>query len=212
MKNNVHLYKKSNILIIGCGGAGLRSAIEAKKKGVDVCIIGKRPKTDAHTVLAAGGVNAALGNLDKEDSWKHHFVDTYLEGYGIGNPTKIEIMAKESPNLVKEIDKWGANFAKLKNGKLDQRFFGAHRYRRTCYSGDFTGLSILKTLLKKVDELNIPIFDNQYVTELLIKDNTCFGVMSFNMNSSKRTVHLADAVILCTGGHTRIWKKSSSEK
>ena len=207
-----HLTKISNVLVIGSGGAGLRSAIEIKKSGLDVCILGKRPKTDAHTVLAAGGINAALGNLDKEDSWEQHFIDTYLEGYGIGDPKKIEIMAKESPFLVEEIDNWGANFAKLKNGKLDQRFFGAHKYRRTCYSGDFTGLSILKTLLKKSDELKIPIYDNQYVTELLIRENTCFGAMSFNMSSAERTVHFADAVILCTGGHTRLWKKSSSRK
>ena len=207
-----HLTQITNVLVIGCGGAGLRSAIEVKKSGLDVCILGKRPKTDAHTVLAAGGINAALGNLDKEDSWEQHFIDTYLEGYGIGDPLKVEIMAKESPSLVKEIDRWGANFAKLKNGELDQRFFGAHKYRRTCYSGDFTGLSILKTLLKKSDELRIPIYDNQYVTELLIKENTCFGAMSFNLSTSERTVHLADAVILCTGGHTRLWKKSSSRK
>ena len=207
-----HLTHISNVLVIGCGGAGLRSAIEIKKSGLDVCILGKRPKTDAHTVLAAGGINAALGNLDKEDSWEQHFIDTYLEGYGIGDPLKVEIMAKESPSLVKEIDKWGANFAKLKNGELDQRFFGAHKYRRTCYSGDFTGLSILKTLLKKSDDLKIPIYDNQYVTELLIRENTCFGAMSFNLSTSERTVHLADAVILCTGGHTRLWKKSSSRK
>ena len=162
--------------------------------------------------MAAGGINAALGNLDKEDSWEQHFIDTYLEGYGIGDPSKIEIMAKESPSLVKEIDKWGANFAKLKNGDLDQRFFGAHKYRRTCYSGDFTGLSILQTLLKKSYDLKIPIYDNQYVTELLIRDKTCFGAMSFNMASSERTVHLSDAVILCTGGHTRLWKKVHLER
>ena len=207
-----HLTEITNVLVVGCGGAGLRAAIEVKKAGLNVFVLGKRPKTDSHTALAAGGINAALGNLDKEDSWHQHFIDTYLEGYKIGDPTKIEIMAKESPALVKEIDRWGANFAKLKNGKLDQRFFGAHKYRRTCFSGDFTGLSILKTLLKKADELNIPIFDNQYVTELLVKDNTCFGAMSFNLMSSRRTVYFADAVILCTGGHTRIWKKSSSRK
>ena len=212
MSYKEHLTQITNVLVIGCGGAGLRSAIEIKKAGLDVYILGKRPKTDAHTVLAAGGINAALGNLDKEDSWEQHFIDTYLEGYGLGDPLKVEIMAKESPSLVKEIDKWGANFAKLKNGELDQRFFGAHKYRRTCYSGDFTGLSILKALLKKSDELKIPIYDNQYVTELLIRENTCFGAMSFNLSTSERTVHFADAVILCTGGHTRLWKKSSSRK
>ena len=207
-----HKIQRTNILVIGCGGAGLRSAIEIKKAGLDVIVLGKRPRTDAHTVLAAGGINAALGNLDKEDSWEQHFVDTFLEGYGIGDPEKIEIMAKEAPDAVKEVDQWGANFAKLKNGELDQRFFGAHKYRRTCYSGDFTGLSILNTLLKKSNDIKVPIHDNQYVTELLISENKCFGALSFNIFSSLRTIYLADAVILCTGGHTRLWKKSSSEK
>ena len=207
-----HLIHKSDVLVIGCGGAGLRAAIAIKEAGLDVYILGKRAKYDSHTVLAAGGINAAFANVDHEDSWEQHFIDTYLEGYGIGDPLKIEIMAKESPSLVEEIEAWGANFAKLKNGKLDQRYFGAHKYRRTCYSGDYTGASILKTLIKKSDELGIPIFDSQYVTELLIKESTCFGAMSFNIRTSERTVHFADAVILCTGGHTRIWKKSSSRR
>ncbi len=212
MTFNRNLTQTSNVLVIGCGGAGLRSAIEVKKAGLDVCILGKRPRTDSHTVLAAGGINAAFGNLDIEDSWEQHFVDTYLEGYGIGDPSKIEIMAKEAPSLVREIDTWGANFAKLENGHFDQRYFGAHKFRRTCYSGDFTGFSILKTLLKKADDLKIPIYDSEYVTDLLIKKDICFGAMSFNTFSAERTIHLADAVILCTGGHTRIWKKSSSRK
>ena len=207
-----HLTQVSNVLVIGCGGAGLRAAIEVKLRGLDVSVLGKRVKTDAHTVLAAGGINAAFGNVDPEDSWEQHFADTYIEGYGLGDPSQIEIMAKESPILVQEIDEWGANFAKLKNGKLDQRFFGAHTYRRTCYSGDYTGLSILKTLLKKAELLKIPIYDNQYVTELLVRDNICFGAMSFDTTTAERTVHLADAIILCTGGHTKIWKKSSSRK
>ncbi len=212
MQNNHHTTQISNVLVIGCGGAGLRAAIEVKIQGLQVSVLGKRIKTDSHTVLAAGGINAAFGNVDPEDSWKQHFADTYIEGYGIGDASQIEIMAKESPSIVKEIDMWGANFEKLKNGNLDQRFFGAHTYRRTCYSGDFTGLSILKTLLKKAEYLKIPIHDNQYVTELLIRDNVCFGAMSFDTTTAERTVHLADAVILCTGGHTRIWEKSSSRK
>ena len=212
MSINKHITQISNVLVIGCGGAGLRAAIEVKLKGLDVQVLGKRPRKDAHTVLAAGGVNAAFGNVDQEDSWEQHFIDTYLEGYGLGDPSQIEIMSKESPFLVKEIDQWGANFAKLKNGNLDQRFFGAHKYRRTCYSGDYTGFSILNTLLKKTEELKIPIFDDQYVTELLVKDKICFGAMSFNTLTSQRYVHLADSVILCTGGHTRLWKKSSSRR
>ncbi|MEM1119886.1 MAG: FAD-dependent oxidoreductase [Bacteroidota bacterium] len=209
IKHNTHI---SSVLVIGTGGAGLRAAIEAKMTGVEVTVLGKRPKEDAHTVLAAGGINAAFGNVDPEDSWEQHFADTMIEGYHISEPRTVELMAKESPELVSEIDEWGANFAKLPNGKLDQRFFGAHSYRRTCYSGDYTGRSILFTLLEKAKELKIPIHDSQYVTELLVKDNTCFGVMTFDIKNGERTVFLADAVVLAAGGHTRIWRKSSSRR
>ena len=209
---NNHTTQISNVLVIGCGGAGLRAAIAVKNSGLQVSVLGKRIKTDAHTVLAAGGINAAFGNLDSEDSWEHHFADTFFEGYGLGDESQIEIMAKEAPELVMEIDKWGANFEKLKNGKLDQRFFGAHTFRRTCYSGDYTGFSILSTLLAKAESLKIPIHDSQYVSEILVKDKVCFGAMSFDIKTGERTLHLSDAVILCTGGHTKIWKKSSSRK
>ena len=210
MINN--LFQINNVLVIGCGGAGLRAAIEAKLNGLQVSILGKRSKNDSHTVLAAGGINAAFGNVDTEDCWQQHFIDTYLEGYEIADPNQIEIMAKESPFYVEEVDKWGANFKKLKNKKFDQRYFGAHKFRRTCYSGDYTGQSILHALLKKTNELKIPIYDNQYVFDLLVEENICFGAMSFNILTGERTAHLADAVVLCTGGHTRIWKNSSSRK
>ena len=202
----------SNVLIIGSGGAGLSAAIESKRNGLSVSVLGKRAKFDVHTVLAAGGNNASLGNLDKEDSWEQHFVDTYIEGYGLGDPRTIEIMAKESPEIVQEIDKWGSGFNKLNNGLIDQRFFGAHTYRRTCYCGDHTGREILRTLIKKTNELNIDINDKCFVTELLIEDNKCFGAISFNTQSGKRYVHLADSIILATGGHTRIWENSTSRR
>jgi len=209
---NKHNTQLSNVLIIGSGGAGLRAAIEAKMSGVEVTVIGKRAKEDVHTVLAAGGINAALANVDFKDTWEQHFADTMIEGYNIAEPRTVELMAKEAPELVKEIHEWGANFATLDNGKLDQRYFGAHTYRRTCYSGDYTGRSILFALLKKAKELKIPILDSQYVTELLIKDNTCFGAMTFDIKNGERTVFMADSVILAAGGHTRIWRKSSSRR
>ena len=101
-----HSTQISNVLVIGSGGAGLRAAIEAKLAGKEVTILGKRSKGDVHTVLAAGGINAAFGNVDPDDSWQQHFADTYLEGYQIGEPLTIELMAKESPDLVEEIDRW----------------------------------------------------------------------------------------------------------
>ncbi len=212
MLNQTYQTKETNVLVIGCGGSGLRAAIEVKKAGLDVIILGKRSKFDSHTVLAAGGINAAFGNVDKEDCWEQHFADTYIEGYGIGDPLQIELMVKEAPYSVTEIDNWGAKFEKLKNGKLDQRFFGAHTYRRTCYSGDYTGRSILNSLLNKAESMNIPIFDSQYVFELLVQDNCCKGALSIDIKSSLRTAYLSNSVILCTGGNTKIWERSSSRE
>ena len=202
----------TNVLVIGSGGAGLRAAIEISESGLSVLVIGKRDISDSHTSLAAGGINAALGNIDPQDSRQQHFADTYLEGYCIGQPEIIEIMSKESPDLVREIDNWGANFDRADNGSIDQRYFGAHTYRRTCYTADCTGKTILNTLLKKASDLNIPIIDTKYVSEILVEINSTFGAFSFDINSGERTLYLADAVILATGGHTRIWKKSSSRK
>ncbi len=212
MKKFKHQTQISNVLVIGSGGAGLRAAIEAKTAGVEVMVIGKRAKEDVHTVLAAGGINAAMGNVDPEDSWQQHFADTMIEGYGLSEPRMVELMAQEAPELVREIDAWGANFARLEDGKIDQRFFGAHSYRRTCYSGDYTGRSILMALLKQAKSMKIPIHDSQYVTELLVHNNICFGAMTFDIKNGERTVFLADSVILAAGGHTRIWRKSSSRR
>ena len=159
----------------------------------------KRSKLDAHTVLAAGGINAAFGNLDVNDSWEQHFSDTYLEGYGLGNPDIIEKMVKEAPLRVEEIDRWGANFKKLRNNKLDQRFFGAHTYRRTCYSGDYTGKSILEALLKKAESMQIPILDTSYITELIIHNRRCIGAISFDLKTGIQKIILSKAVIICTG-------------
>jgi succinate dehydrogenase / fumarate reductase flavoprotein subunit len=195
----------SNILVIGSGGAGLRAAIAGHEAGRDVVVVGKRLRTDAHTVLAAGGINAALGSVDPADSWQQHFADTIKEGYFLGDPRTVELMTRE-------LAAWGCDFARTEDGQLDQRYFGAHTYRRTCYAGDYTGRAIIETLVNKVDELQIPIHEHQYVSRLLVKDNVCFGALAFDINSGARTVYLADAVILCAGGHTRIWRRSSSRR
>jgi len=202
----------SNILVIGSGGAGLRAAIAAHEANAEVTVIGKRLKKDAHTVLAAGGINGALGTVDPEDTWQQHFVDTMKEGYFLADPKAVEILSKNAPDAIKELDEWGCPFAKKDNGKLDQRYFGAHKYRRTCYAGDWTGRAILYTLVDKVEELGIPIIEHQYVWSLLHHEGQCFGAIAFDMQSGEITVYQADAVILAAGGHTRLWKKSSSRK
>jgi succinate dehydrogenase / fumarate reductase flavoprotein subunit len=202
----------ANVLVIGTGAAGLRAAIAAHQAGSEVVIVGKRRRDDAHTVLAAGGINAALGTVDPEDSWEQHFADTVREGYFLGDPRVVELMARESPAAVLELADWGAPFARTADGRLDQRFFGAHRWRRTCYAGDWTGRAILRTLAAKVAELGLAVIDDQYVSQLLVTDGTCFGALAFGLETGERTVLLADAVVLAAGGHTRIWRRSSSRR
>lgn len=210
--NNKQRTNVSNILVIGSGGAGLRAAIAAHELGAEVVVIGKRLRKDAHTVLAAGGINAALGTVDPQDSWQQHFADTLKEGYYLGDPLTVEILTREAPNVVRELVEWGCEFNRTPTGELDQRFFGAHKYRRTCYAGDYTGRAIINALFNRVEELGVLIHENQYVWQLLVQDNVCFGAMGFDIQSGQRTVYLADAVILAAGGHTRIWRWSSSRR
>jgi succinate dehydrogenase / fumarate reductase, flavoprotein subunit len=202
----------SNVLVIGSGAAGLRAAIAAHRTGAEVTVIGKRTRKDAHTVLASGGINAAFGNVDPEDSWQQHFADTMKEAYLLSDPRAVEILAREAPDAVTEIARWGCDFARTEDGELDQRYFGAHKYRRTCYAGDYTGRAILHTLVDHVDELGVPVIEQQYVASLLVGDRRCFGALAFDIDTGERTVFLADAVVLAAGGHTRLWRRSSSRR
>ena len=202
--------RSCNVLVIGTGGAGLRAAIAARQAGVDVVVIGKRGRLDAHTVLAAGGINAALGTVDPEDSWQQHFADTMREGYYLSDPRVVEILTREAPAAIRELAEWGCPFARNAAGDLDQRYFGAHTYRRTCYAGDYTGRAMLSTLAKQVKKKGIPVIEDQYVSHLLVAEGRCFGALTFDLHTGDRTVFAADAVVLCGGGHTRIWRRSSS--
>lgn len=210
--DNQHRTIVSNVLVIGSGAAGLRAAIAAHQAGVEVIVVGKSQRLNAHTVLASGGINAVLGNVDPEDTWEQHFVDTVKEAYYLSNPRMVEIMVQEAPAAVLELADWGCKFARTEDGKLDQRYFGAHKYRRTCYAGDYTGREILRTLNGKVAELEIPIIESNYISRLLVEAGSCFGAMGFDINSGGRSVFLADAVVLAGGGHTRLWRRSSSRR
>ena len=208
----MHRTETANVLVIGAGAAGWRAAIAATMAGVQARMLGKRAQLDAHTVLASGGINAALGTRDPQDSWEQHYADTVREGYLLGDPRMVEIMARESPAAVLELADWGCEFARTEDGKLDQRYFGAHRWRRTCYAGDFTGRAILAAVARKGGQLGLRVEDAQYVSRLLIADGACFGAVAFDLHTGERIVHLAEAVILATGGHTRIWRRSSSRR
>jgi succinate dehydrogenase flavoprotein subunit len=202
----------ANVLVIGTGGAGMRAAIAAHEAGAEVVVVGKRPRLDAHTVLASGEINAALGTRDPEDSWQQHFADTLVEGYLLGDPRVVEILVREAPAAVEELAEWGCGFARTEDGRIDQRFFGAHRWRRTCYAGDYSGRALLHTLADKVAALGIPVVEEHYVSRLLIADGACFGALAFDLHDGSRTAFVADAVVLCGGGHTRTWRRSSSRR
>jgi len=202
----------TSVLVIGSGGAGLRAAIELAERGVQVLCIGKRRHDDAHTVLASGGINAALGTMDPEDSWEHHAADTLREGYWLGDPASVEILCREAPTAIDDLVRWGARFAREDDRRLTQRYFGAHRYRRTCFAGDYTGREIQRTLVARAVELGVPMLDGFYVTRLLVHEGRIFGAYGFDLDDGVRRLIVADAVVLAAGGHTRIWRRSSSRR
>jgi succinate dehydrogenase / fumarate reductase flavoprotein subunit len=202
----------ASVLIVGTGAAGLRAAIELAERGVQVLCVGKRRRDDAHTVLAAGGVNAALGTMDPEDSWEHHVADTLREGYWLGDPVSVERLCREAPAAIDDLARWGARFAREEDGRLTQRFFGAHRYRRTCFAGDYTGREIQRALVARASDVGVAIRDDVYITRLLVHDGRVFGAYGFDVDDGSRWLIVADAVVLAAGGHTRIWRRSSSRR
>ena len=202
----------TSVLVIGTGGAGLRASIELAERGVQVLAVGKRRAHDAHTTLAAGGINAALGTVDPEDSWQQHAADTLRESYFLADPAIVEVVARGAAQGIEELARWGMPFAREADGRISQRFFGAHKYRRTCYAGDYTGLEIQRTLMRRAAELRVPIIDTIYITRLLVSDGRIFGAYGFDIVDGTPVVIHADAVILAAGGHTRIWRNTSSRR
>lgn len=202
----------TSVLVIGTGGSGLRAAIELAERGTSVLLLGKRPKADAHTTLAAGGINAALATMDSEDSWQQHAADTITESYLLADPATVQVVTEGAAESIRDLESYGMAFARERDGRISQRFFGAHTYRRTAFAGDYTGLEMQRALLNRVAELGIPIQDTVYVTKLLVRDNVVFGAYGFDIQTGTRyTIH-ADAVILACGGHTRIWRRTSSRR
>ncbi|MGW5191110.1 L-aspartate oxidase [Kribbella sp. NPDC004138] len=202
----------TSVLVIGTGGAGLRAAIELAEQGVEVLALGKRSRSDAHTSLAAGGINAALATMDPDDSWQQHAADTLQESYLLANPVTVQVVAQGAARGIEDLERWGMPFAREADGRISQRFFGAHTYRRTAFAGDYTGLEIQRTLINRAVQLGVPILDTVYVTRILVTDNTVFGAYGFDLTTGRRYVIHADAVILAAGGHTRIWRRTSSRR
>lgn len=157
----------TSVLVIGTGGSGLRAAIQLAERGTDVLMVGKRPSADAHTTLAAGGINAALGTMDPEDSWQQHAADTIKESYFLADPNTVRIVTEGAARGIADLERWGMPFAREADGRISQRYFGAHTFRRTAFAGDYTGLEIQRTLVNRAGQLDVRIVDTMYVTRIL---------------------------------------------
>jgi succinate dehydrogenase / fumarate reductase flavoprotein subunit len=200
-----------DVLIIGAGGAGLRAAIEAKQRGLKVGIITKSLLGKAHTVMAEGGMAAAMGNVSSEDNWKVHFRDTMRGGKFLNNNRMAELHAKESPDRVHELEQWGALFDRTTEGKILQRDFGGHRYARLAHVGDRTGLELIRTLQQKVVSMDTDVFMECKVLKLVHDgDGRIAGCVAYWRPTGEFVTFSAKAVILATGGAGKSWKFTSN--
>ncbi len=199
-----------DVLVIGSGGAGLRAAIEASAAGVSVgmvcrCLLGK-----AHTVMAEGGVAAALANVDDRDNWKVHFADTMRGGQYLNNWRMVELFAKEAPARVHELEAWGALFDRTEDGKILQRNFGGHKYPRLAHVGDRTGLEMIRTLQDHGIHQGLDIYQEYTIVSLLKEGNNVIGAFGYDREKGRFKIFRAKAVIIATGGMGRIYKISSN--
>ncbi|MHB2027324.1 MAG: fumarate reductase/succinate dehydrogenase flavoprotein subunit, partial [Acidimicrobiales bacterium] len=200
-----------DVLIIGAGGAGLRAAIEAKQRGLKVAIVTKSLLGKAHTVMAEGGMAAAMGNVYPEDNWMVHFRDTMRGGKYLNNYRMAELHAKEAPDRVWELEQWGALFDRTKDGKILQRDFGGHRYARLAHVGDRTGLELIRTLQQKVVSMGIDVFMECKVLKLLHDESAKIaGCVGYWRASGEFVVFQATSVVLATGGAGKSWKFTSN--
>lgn len=161
----------TSVLVIGTGGSGLRAVIELVERRVGVLAVGKRPKTDAHTSLAAGGINAALATIEPEDTWQQHAADMLKESYLLANPHTARIVTESAARGTADLEGYGVPFAREEDGHVSQRFFGAHTYRRAAFAGGYSGLETQRTLVDRAAGLDITVLDTVYVTKLLVHDD-----------------------------------------
>jgi succinate dehydrogenase / fumarate reductase flavoprotein subunit len=199
-----------DVLVIGAGGAGLRAAIEAANDGVSVGLICKSLLGKAHTVMAEGGMAAAMAHNDDRDSWKVHFADTMRGGQYVNNWRMAEIHAKEAPDRVRELEAWGAVFDRTPDGRINQRNFGGHRYPRLAHVGDRTGLELIRTLQDHAIYLGITVHMEHTVIELLLDNGRAAGAVAYDRERGRFHVFAAKAVVLATGGAGRAYKVTSN--
>ncbi|MBI4448938.1 FAD-binding protein [Candidatus Woesearchaeota archaeon] len=201
----------TDILIVGAGGAGLRAAIAAADAGMTIIVAGKSMLGKCHTVMAEGGINASLGNIDPQDNWKVHAADTIREGQFLNDPRMVEILAKEATDIIWELESWGCLFDRTPEGKIMQRAFGGHTFRRTCHIGDHTGLEIMQTLMAEVRRRErITTMDEVIMTKLLTTATAVAGAIGLNLRTGNAYVIKSKAIILATGGCGRVYRVSTN--
>ena len=199
-----------DVLVIGAGGAGLRAAIEASAAGVNVGVVSKSLLGKAHTVMAEGGMAAAMGNVDDRDNWRVHFADTMRGGQYLNNPRMAELHAKEAPERVRELEAWGALFDRTGDGRILQRNFGGHRYPRLAHVGDRTGLELIRTLQDHGIHQGIHFHMELTIVTLLVNAGRVVGALGYDRERGRYSLFHAKAVVLATGGIGRAFKITSN--
>jgi succinate dehydrogenase / fumarate reductase, flavoprotein subunit len=205
-----YITHEHDVLIIGAGGAGLSAAVEASASGAKVAVISKSLLGKAHTVMAEGGVAAAMGNVDDRDNWRVHFADTMRGGQYLNNWRMAELHAKEAPARVRELEAWGALFDRTSDGRILQRNFGGHRYPRLAHVGDRTGLEMIRTLQDHGIHLGLDLFMEHAVVMLLKDGDRIAGAFGYDRERGRFHLFLAKAVVLATGGIGRAFKITSN--
>ncbi len=205
-----YITHEHDVVIIGAGGAGLRAAVEASAAGAKVAVITKSLLGKAHTVMAEGGVAAAMGNVDDRDNWRVHFSDTMRGGQYLNNWRMAELHAKEAPARVRELEAWGALFDRTKDGRILQRNFGGHRYPRLAHVGDRTGLEMIRTLQDHGIHLGLDVFMEHTVVTLLKDGGRITGAFGYDRERGRFHLWRAKAVVLATGGIGRAFKITSN--
>jgi succinate dehydrogenase / fumarate reductase flavoprotein subunit len=199
-----------DVLVIGAGGAGLRAAIEASAQGANVGLVCKSLLGKAHTVMAEGGVAAALANVDERDNWEVHFKDTMMGGQMLNNWRMAQLHAQEAPDCVRELERWGAVFDRTKDGKILQRAFGGHTYKRLCHVGDRTGLEMIRTLQERGVHQGIQVYMECTITKLLKDGPRVSGAFGYFREDGRYVVFSAKAIVLATGGVGRSFPVTSN--
>jgi succinate dehydrogenase / fumarate reductase flavoprotein subunit len=202
--------REHDVLIIGAGGAGLRAAIEALAKGASVGVVCKSLLGKAHTVMAEGGIAAAMANVDAADGWKPHFRDTMRGGKFLNNWRMAQLHAQEAPDRVRELEQWGALFDRTDSGAILQRAFGGHTYKRLCHVGDRTGLEMIRTLQDHGVQLGFDVYMECTVTRLLTDGGRIAGAFAYWRENGRFIVFKAKSIVIATGGIGKAWPVTSN--